>query len=600
MRGDWLQAVLGGIALGMSMLPEEFPLVLSVFMVMGAWRISKAHVLTRRASAIETLGATTVLCTDKTGTLTLNQMNVVALEDQGGSFFFETSTATPERFQPLIRLAALASVDDPHDPMESAIHRLAASVPNPQDGLNLLKTYGLRPELLAVTQVWKQADGTQLYACKGAPETVASLCGLPPDTLKKSVEEMAQRGIRVLAVAQAIVPDDALPETIKGLPFHYAGLIGLADPLRDSVIEAVTTCRAAGIKIVMITGDYPTTAHAIATQAGLSDGAVLTGEELSRLTDEDLQARIAAITVFARIMPEQKLRIVQAFKQNDEIVAMTGDGVNDAPALQAAHIGIAMGRRGTDVAREAASIVLLEDDFDSIVQTIRLGRRIYNNLQKVMRYIIAVHIPIAGMALLPLALGHPMILTPIHIALLEMLIDPVCALVFEAEDEGKNLMRHKPRDPQAPLIPAGLMLLSFLQGLLALVGVAGVYFWFHAQGLPEDQVRALSFTALVVSNIALIFTNRTLHPSIWDTLRRKNPLMIWVALATTAIMTALLTIPPLEKLLKFGAVHGDDIALTFVVCAAIFLAAEGMKSIRHAILHSTRFTSRKDRGILKP
>ena len=520
-RGGWLDAVLVGIALGMSMLPEEIPVVLAVFMAMGAWRISQARVLTRRASAIESLGSATVLCTDKTGTLTENRMSVSQLRLPDGKTHRlgdPTAAKGPQEFHDAVEFGLLASAPDPHDPMEKAFHELGRAQFADTDHVHgpdwtLLRTYGLRPDLLAMSNVWKAGGGESgfVVAAKGAPEAIAGLCHLDAATvaaLTRSVDEMATEGLRVLGVAHASFAGDASPDSQHGFDFKFVGLVGLADPLRTSVPQAVSDCRSAGIRVVMITGDYPATARAIAGQAGLDVQHLVSGEELETLSDADLARRVRSATVFARIMPKQKLRIVEALKAGGEVVAMTGDGVNDAPSLKAAHIGIAMGGRGTDVAREASSIVLLDDDFGSVVRSIRLGRRIYDNLRKAMGFIIAVHVPIAGLSLLPLLFGLPILFGPVHIAFLEMVIDPVCSLVFEAETEEDDVMRRPPRSPDDPLFSRTLMVWSVLQGALAFALVAGIYLVALQRGMPENEVRALAFFSLVLTIVGLILSYR--------------------------------------------------------------------------------------------
>ncbi|MFT8423075.1 MAG: HAD-IC family P-type ATPase, partial [Gluconacetobacter sp.] len=463
LRGGWLDAVLAAITIGMSMLPEEFPVVLTVFMAMGAWRISRARVLTRRAAAIETLGSATVLCTDKTGTLTENRMSIAELRVSDGETMAPPASlpALSPQAQALAFHGLLASAPQPFDPMETAFHDFARTAlperPLPtQAGWALARTYGLRPDLLAVTQVWRPdaAQPSCVVAAKGAPEAIAALCHLD-DTRRAAIgqtlDAMAARGLRVLGVAKASFEGTDFPETPHGFTFQFLGLVGIADPLRPNVPDAVRDCRSAGIRVMMITGDYPETARAIAGAAGIDNGAtILTGAAIETLAEPALRDHLRTATICARIMPEQKLRIVQALKAGDETVAMTGDGVNDAPALKAAHIGIAMGGRGTDVAREAAAIVLLDDDFSSIVTAIRLGRRIYDNLRKAMGFVFAVHVPIAGLALLPLVLDYPLIFSPIHIAFLEMIIDPVCTMAFEAETEEDDIMRRPPPPPPPP------------------------------------------------------------------------------------------------------------------------------------------------------
>ncbi len=446
LRGDWLQAVLAGIALAMALLPEEYPVVLTVFPALGARRLSKEGVLTRRITAIETLGATTVLCADKTGTLTANRMTVTHLVAGGVAVDRQldipaTGGALPEDFHALVEMAILASVVDPFDPMEKAFHalgqRFLAGTEHLHRDWRLVQTYALSPSLRAMSHVWASDEGgVQTVAAKGAPEAVVDLCHLGAADrarIAAAADALAARGLRVLGVARGRFAGRDWPADEHGFDFEFVGLLGLADPVRAEVPAAVAECRAAGIRVVMITGDYPATARAIAGQAGLAgaDGEVLTGDEIAALDDAALRERMAGVSVCARIAPAQKLRIVQALKARGEIVAMTGDGVNDAPALRAAHVGVAMGARGTDVARESSSLVLVDDDFASLVRAVRLGRRIFDNLRKAMSYILAVHVPIAGMALLPVLLGWPPLLFPMHIALLELIIDPACSVAFE-------------------------------------------------------------------------------------------------------------------------------------------------------------------------
>jgi P-type Ca2+ transporter type 2C len=571
-RGSWLDGLLGGVALSMSMLPEEFPLVLTVFMVMGAWRISQARVLTRRAAAIETLGAATVLCTDKTGTLTQNLMSVAELQSGGQVLRLSEGSEQklPGRLSELAEYGILASAKDPFDPMEKAIHVLGDRLPEDTATLRhewiLAHSYGLRPDLLAMAQVWQKPTTGAPYvvAAKGAPEAIAALCRF--DTVQiadvRSVADaMAARGMRILGVARASFTGSEWPGTQRDFDFEFLGLIGLADPLRPTVAAAVQECRSAGIRVVMVTGDYPTTARAIAAQAGFEVGEVTTGTDIETLTDAELGKRLRNTTIFARIMPEQKLRIVNAFKTNGDVVAMTGDGVNDAPSLKSAHIGIAMGGRGTDVAREAAAIVLLDDDFGSIVRTIRLGRRIYDNLRKAMGYILAVHVPIAGLSLLPLVFGWPLIFTPIHIAFLEMVIDPVCSIVFEAETDEADVMSRRPRDSHSPLFSGALASWSLFQGTLVFLLVAAIYVVALRNGLPEAEVRALTFVSLVFTNAGLIFANRSFSASLLAALRRPNAALWWAIGTTAMLMGLVLAWPPARTLFHFGPLHIDDLAI---------------------------------------
>jgi Ca2+-transporting ATPase len=589
-RGSWLDGLLGGVALSMSMLPEEFPLVLTVFMVMGAWRISQARVLTRRAAGIETLGAATVLCTDKTGTLTQNQMMVVELQIDGQNLkvFGSGMERLPRAFADLAEYATLASAPEPFDPMEKAIHALASRFP---DGAKhdaewrLVHAYGLRPDLLAVTQVWQapHQEDSAVVAAKGAPEAIAALCRFDAGRLaamRRDVDAIAARGIRVLGIARADFRSNEWPNTPTSFDFTFLGLIGLADPLRPAVPQAVQECRSAGIRVLMVTGDYPATARAIAAQAGLDVGDhPVSGDEIAAMNDAALAKRLRNTTVFARIMPKQKLRIVNALKAEGAVVAMTGDGVNDAPSLKAAHIGIAMGGRGTDVAREASAIVLLDDDFGSIVRTIRLGRRIYDNLRKAMGYILAVHIPIAGLSLLPLVFGWPLIFTPIHIAFLEMVIDPVCSIVFEAETDEVDVMARPPRDPKSPLFSVGLAGWSIVQGVLVLLLVAAIYIVALRSGFPESELRALTFVSLVFTNIGLIFINRSFSASLWTAMRRPNLALWWAVGATLALIALTISWTPAERLFHFGPLHPDDLAICAGAGIATLLLLEVLKPI---------------------
>ena len=602
LRGGWIDALLAGIAIGMTMLPEEFSVVLTIFLAMGAWRIGKARVLTRRASAIETLGSATVLCTDKTGTLTENRMAVVQLWlSSGETEVLADGTKLSEAFATLAATSIRASAIEPADPMEIAIH--AALNGPPDETAKLIHGYGLRPELLAVTNVWQNTATDKLFtvAAKGAPEAIAELCQLGKAeraSLMAAVDAMAARGIRVLGVARAETSDQNWPDTPSGFAFTLVGLIGLADPLRPAVPAAVAQCQSAGIRVVMITGDHAATARTIASQAGIAEGDVLTGTDLDTLDDAQLAERLKSVTVFARIMPEQKLRIVTAFKTDGEIVAMTGDGVNDAPSLKSAHIGIAMGQRGTDVAREASAIVLLDDDFGSIVTAIGLGRRIYDNIRKAMAFIFAVHVPIAGLALLPLVLGLPILFGPIHIALLEMVIDPVCALVFEAEREEQDIMRRKPRSTNERLFSWRMITWSVAQGGITFVMLASLFLLATARRMPEGEVRALTFFALVAAILALILVNRSFSTSVMQALQRTNAALWYVFGVVAAISALIMLVPALQRILQFEHLQASDLAVAAAIGGALFLLLELLKPLAKRVIHESAAASEPDSGKL--
>lgn len=561
-QGDWLQALLAGIALAMAMLPEEYPVVLTVFPALGARRLSHEKVLTRRINAIETLGATSVLCVDKTGTLTENRMTVARL--QSGEALFTVDYAAqpaelPEAVHTLVEFAILASDVDPFDPMEQAFHRLGqhflASTEHLHRDWVLVHEYPLTPELRAMSHVWRATAGDDhVVAAKGAPEAIMDLCHLDEATclaLSERINAMAAEGLRVLAVARASFTGADWPPSEHDFDFAFVGLLGLYDPLRPEIPEAVRESREAGIRVLMITGDYPATARTIAGQAGFAPGEVLSGDAIAAMTDAELQACIGTVSVCARISPEQKLRIVQALKANGEVVAMTGDGVNDAPALKAAHVGIAMGGRGTDVAREASSLVLLDDNFASIVRAMKLGRRIFDNLRKSMSYILAVHVPIAGMALLPVLLGMPAMLFPMHIALLQLVIDPACSLAFENAPAEQDVMQRPPRNPDEPLFGGMTLMLALLQGGGVLLVVMAAFVMAQQQ-MAEAEARAFAFVTLVVANLALIFSNRSRAHSWLASWRTPNPVLWGIAGATLVMLLLSVYVPVLSALLRFG------------------------------------------------
>lgn len=586
-RGDWLQALLAGIALAIAMLPEEFSVVLTVLPALGAWRLSREQVLTRRIAAIETLGATSVLCVDKTGTLTVNRMRVAQLHTHGQVMTLDAhALALPENFHAVVEYAILASRIDPFDPMEQAFHALGqqflAQTEHLHRNWTLVHEYALTPELRAMAHVWRGGErDLHVVAAKGSPEAVVDLCHLDAgrrSQVAAAVDAMAAQGLRVLAVAQARHAGPPWPAGEHDFDFEFVGLLGLADPLRDEIPQAVQECRQAGIRVVMITGDYPLTACAIARQAGLDAQFVLSGDEMAQLSDLELQQLLRKASICARITPTQKLRIVQALQAGGEVVAMTGDGVNDAPALKAAHVGVAMGGRGTDVAREAAAIVLVDDNFASIVRAVRQGRRIFGNLRKAMCYILAVHVPIAGMALLPLLLGWPIVLYPMHIALLELAIDPACAMVFENEPADDDVMQRPPRDPTEPLLAGGMLLEGVLQGLGVLAVVLALFVWGRQQ-LDEPQARALAFSALVLGNLALILSSRAGPRGLLASLRVPNRMLWGVSGFTLGLLALALYLPVLTGVLQMAPLSLGLLGLALAGAGGCLLWFDGLKRL---------------------
>jgi Ca2+-transporting ATPase len=571
-RTDWLGGFLAGLTLAMAMIPEEFPVVFTIFLSLGAWRISQRRVLTRRILAVETLGAATVLCVDKTGTLTMNNMKVQKLCING--LFYDIITPKKEMLHEncheIIEYSILASQTDPYDPMEKAIRELGnvslAGTEHIHNNWEMIKEYPLSKSLLAMSRVWKRRKSDDyVIAAKGAPEAIIDLCHLNKhqiENLKVSIEKMSDEGLRVLGVAKAVFRPSILPEEQHDFDFKLEGLIGLADPIREQVPTAIKECYSAGVRVIMITGDYPGTAKNIAIQIGLKNpDNIITGIELEKMSNDELEMMIKNTNIFARVVPEQKLRIIKVLKKSGEIVTMTGDGVNDAPALKAANIGIAMGGRGTDVARESASLVLLDDDFMSIVTAVRMGRRIFDNLKKAISYILAIHVPIAGLSLLPVILKWPLILFPVHIVFLELIIDPTCSLVFEAEREENNIMKRPPRNIKESLFSFSTVFFSILQGAILLFTTAGVFITAQNLGESTETARALTFTTLIVGNLGLILVNRSWILTLPQILRQKNTTLAWIIIGAVMFLLLALQIPFLKNLFKFGPLHKIDMIL---------------------------------------
>lgn len=591
-KGNVIQGLLSGLTLSMAMLPEEFPVVLIIFLTLGAWRISKRKVLTRRPAAIETLGAASVLCTDKTGTLTLNKMKLTSLYTEGS--FYEVSdfasTDLPETFHPLLEYGILASEKDPFDPIEMELIKIGTlylgHTRHLHSNWTLVKEYPLSREFLAFSHVWQMANKKEyMVASKGSPEAILDLCHVPAANRKeilKRVTEMSAKGLRVLGVAKAKCWKNTLPKSQHDFTFEFIGLLGFIDPPRSTAASAVQEAYGAGMRVILMTGDYPGTAQFIAKKVGiLHPDIYITGDQLSAMDHLQLREKIKTTNVFARIMPEQKLAIVNALKANGEIVAMTGDGVNDAPALKASNIGIAMGERGTDVAREAASLVLLNDDFSSIVAAVRLGRRIFDNLTSAMGYILAVHIPIAGMSLLPLVFNLPVVLLPAHIAFLELIIDPSCSIVFEGEIEDKHIMKRPPRNLHETMFHPKKVFVIALQGLGVLLATFVLFVITTRSGRSEAEIRSVAFTSLVLANLLLILVNLSWRKNMFQILLSANRALIIVIVAAIACLAAILYIPFFSSLFHLAPLRINDFFMIAPIILASILWFEGFKLYYH-------------------
>ncbi|MCT0211899.1 MAG: ATPase [Cyanobium sp.] len=579
--GDWPRALLAALALALAVLPNEIPVVLALFLALGALRLARIGVLARWPAAVESLGSATVLAVDKTGTLTENRMGVQQLLTWPDLKDWQAGTPLEDPFHQLMELAVLASRGDPVDAMEQAIQRLAADQLDNTEHLHpdwpLEREYPLQSDLLVFSRLWRDGDGHLQLAAKGAPEAIADLCHLDGErsaALLAAADGLAARGLRVLAVArgldgvpvhegQASSSGAGLPEDVHDYPFEPVGFLALADPLRPDVPAAIATAQAAGVRVVMITGDSPVTARSIADQAGLPPGPVLSGHELEALSPQALAAGIGAVSVFARVMPQQKLQLVRALQAAGEVVAMTGDGVNDAPALKAADIGVAMGKRGSAVARESADLVLLKDAFSDLVQALELGRRVDANLHRALGYTLAIHLPIAALSLLPLLLpGQALILLPVHIALLHLVIDPACTVVFEALPASPGLMRQPPRPPEAPLFGPDTWRHSLSQGAVVMVAALVLAFW---PDTDTESRRSLVFSLLLLAGGGLVWLNGDPHSRI-TAAGTGIGLGLWLLLMAFPALQRVLQLAPLTPVL----------VVTLLLLTAVTLLVAGL------------------------
>lgn len=578
-NGDWLDGSLAGLSLAMAIMPNELPAVLTIFFALGAWRLSQRRVLTRKLSAVENLGATTALCIDKTGTLTLNKMRIQKIYSQGKytDLFHNRTNNIEEEFHEVLEFGILASKKDPFDPMEKAFISAGSQYLNGTEHLHtdwsLKKEYPISPDLLTISYAWKPyGKDAFVIGGKGAPEAILNLCHLSPEVSRKLTlvsESMAQEGLRVLGVAKAFTIQTPLPEKQHDFNFEFVGFIGIVDPIRSEVPAAIRECQNAGIRIIMLTGDHPKTAQSIAKLTGISNpDFIITGSEIEEMPEDEFKIKLKTTNIFSRIMPEQKLKIVRALQESGEIVAMTGDGVNDAPALKSANIGIAMGERGTDVAREASHLVLLDDDFSSIVESIKMGRRIFTNLRGALFYLFAIHIPIAGVSILPVFLGYPLIFFPAHIAFIHLIIEPVSSIAFETEATSPKIMTQPPRKKGEKLINQKIFFSSLTTGMSILSALVIIYFISLKQGQDDKDARALVFTTLIIANLALIFNSRGPELSFKEKFKTKiNKSVIYISAGSIVLLYAVLFNSTLQNFFDFSLLHPVDL----VICTTVGL-----------------------------
>ncbi len=577
LAGRLVESVLSGITLAMAMIPEEFPVILTVFLSMGAWRLARKHSLVRRLPSVETLGQISVLCVDKTGTITQNRMTVTAAEAAAGK-------------DALVAVAGQACETEAYDPMEKAILGWCEQQGQPRSVLfsgTLDGEYPFTNEQKMMGHVWTREGRTRI-AAKGSPERLLPLCRLTEEARQawlSRAEAMSRDGLRVLAVAmQPLAAGEAAPPSLADCTLTLVGLIGLSDPPREGIAADIARCARAGVRVVMITGDSGVTAAAIASKIGMRDTDAMTGDQIERMTDAELREAVRHTGIFSRVVPAHKMRIVDAFRKNGEIVAMTGDGVNDAPALKCADIGIAMGMRGSEVSREAADLILLDDNFSTIVDTIRDGRRIYDNIRKAVGYVFAIHIPIALSSLLAPLLGiapDALLLLPLHVVLLELLIDPTCSIVLERQRAERDIMERAPRKPDEKLLDRRILLKSIVQGLAVFLGAFGCYYLTLSATGDAPTARSLGLGVLMLANLFLVQVNSSERDFVWRTFvgLLRDGVMWAVTLCTLALLGVILY-SPLHVYLKLAPLSAGQAALALAVSAASVLWYELVKLVK--------------------
>jgi Ca2+-transporting ATPase len=572
-----IESILSGITLAMAMIPEEFPVILTVFLSMGAWRLAKKQSLVHKLSSVETLGAVSVLCVDKTGTITMNKMAV------------QDTWAIDDDNYNLCEIMGLGCETDAYDPMEKAMLLHCESIGISKDHLfggELISEYAFTNELKMMGHVWRH-DGEIVIAAKGSPESILTICKLSDEQRKQienKINEMSREGLRVIAVGTMNPKSESdIPDNITDCKLTFLGLIGLADPPRESVKEDIKMCNKAGVRVVMITGDNGITASSIAKQIGMKNSDnIITGDELNNMTDSELMERVHDANIFSRVLPEHKMRIVKAFKENGEVVAMTGDGVNDAPALKYADIGIAMGKRGSEVAREAADLILMDDNFSTIVHTIEDGRRIYDNIKKAIGYVFTIHIPIAFASLFaPLLNISPasLLLLPVHVVLLELIIDPTCSIVLERQPAESNIMDRKPRDPNEKILTAGVLTKSILQGLAIFIASFGTYYMLIKQQPENPQLaRTMGLSIIMIANLFLVQVNSSNYDNAFKTMKYliKDKVM-WAVIIGTVAGLLLMLYTPLNRILNLAPLSLSQFFIAVGIAAVSVLWYEIVK-----------------------
>ncbi len=585
-----LNSLLQSLTLAMSILPEEIPVAFTTFMALGAWRLMKMGIVVKQTKTVETLGSATVICIDKTGTITENKMSLAKLFVLKGNKVFSPEDTLTTDDKELIELAMWSSEPIPFDSMEVALHQTYTKViPNDQrTNFKLVHEYPLDGKPPMMTHVFSDNHGNKIIAAKGAPEAlinVSSLTEMEKQHIHEAIDLLTTDGYRVLGVGVSKFIGDHYPARQQDLPFEFKGIVAFYDPPKKNIQKVLEDFYAAGIKVKIITGDNAATTISIAKQVGFKDyDKTITGDELMELSEKDLQNRVLDSAIFTRMFPEAKLKIINALKSNNQIVAMTGDGVNDGPALKAAHIGIAMGKKGTEIAKQAASLILLEDDLSKMVDAIAMGRKIYTNLKKAIQYIISIHIPIILTVFIPLALGwiYPNIFSPIHIIFLELIMGPTCSIIYENEPIEPNTMQQKPKPLTTTFFNWSELSISVVQGLLITAGTLFIYQYSVINGFNEALTRTMTFTVLITANIFLTLINRSFYYSVLKTLQYKNDMVLYIILATIVIVGIILYVNPLTTFFEFETLSLSQLLMCLTIGFISVIWFEIVKIIKRA------------------
>lgn len=578
---DLLDSLLQSLTLAMSILPEEIPVAFTTFMALGAWKLMKMGIVVKQMKTVETLGSATIICTDKTGTITENRMSLAKLFVMAENTIYTPTESLSEGAKDVLKVAMWASEPIPFDPMEIALHESYGEVVSNDErsSFTLAHEYPLGGKPPMMTHVFVDGSGHRIIAAKGAPEALIAVSDLSESDrsqIHRAIDELATDGYRVLGVGRSTHTGADYPARQQDLPFEFLGIVAFYDPPKANINKVLEDFYTAGLEVKIITGDNAATTVSIARQIGFRHHEKsISGDELMKLSDDELKQTVMDTAIFTRMFPQAKLRIINALKANNQIVAMTGDGVNDGPALKAAHIGIAMGKKGTEIAKQAASLILLEDDLSKMVDAIAMGRRIYTNLKKAIQYIISIHIPIILTVFIPLAMGwmYPNIFSPVHVIFLEIIMGPTCSIIYENEPMEKNTMQQPPKLISSSFFNGKELFLSIVQGLVITAGTLYVYTYAVANGYSENITRTMTFTVLVTANIFLTLTNRSFYYSIWTTLKYKNNMVPFIIMATVIMLGLLLFVDPLTSFFEFESLNLQQLLISCSIgfCAVIWI-----------------------------